>query len=139
MLRGSAWAMAGHDKDTLPLSTAEILTLPWALQGYCGVGHCRDTLLLALQECSAVAVGQCRETVLLLGTAGILGWALQGYSPVGHCWDTPQLGTARILCGWALQGYLVVRHCRDPLWVGISGMITQLLVTAGIFGGWALQ
>ena len=114
MLWGSAWARAGHDKDTLPLSTAEILFGHTA--GMPCHGHCRDTvgfvsagilLILccwALQEYSAVAVGHCRETVLLLGTAGILGWALLGYPAVGHCKDTLWLGIAGILCGWALQG-----------------------------------
>ena len=138
MLWGSAWAMAGHDKDTLPLSTAEIQTLPWALQGYCGVGHCRDTLLLGAagmlcgscwsMQGNCAVIGHCRDT--WLGTAGILtGCALLGYPAVGHCKDTLWLGTAGILG----------RHCRDPLRVGTSGIITQRLVTAGIFGGWALQ
>ena len=65
----------------------------WALQGYCALGHCRDTFRS--------------------GPAGIFGgWTLQGYSAVGHRRDTLQLGIAGILCGWALRRYLVVGHIR---------------------------
>ena len=135
MLWGSAWARAGHDKDTLPLSTAEILFGHTA--GMPCHGHCRDTVVFAsagilccwaLQEYSAVTVGHCRETVL--------GWALQGYL-VGHCRDSHRLGTAGIPCSWALQRYSVVGHCRDPLRLNTAGIITQRQDTAGIFAGWA--
>ena len=64
---GFGIARAGHDKDTLPLNTVEILR-PWTLQGYHGVGHCRSTC--ALHGYSAV--GHCRDT-LLLSTALRLG------------------------------------------------------------------
>ena len=79
-------ARAGHDKHTLPLSTAEILWV-WALQGY----------------------------VAMSIAAMLWGQALQGYSPAGRCRNTLRLllVTAGILGGWALQGYLVVGHCRD--------------------------
>ena len=150
---GFCTARAGPDKDTLPLSTAELLwvwALPWALHGLCWG--------LALQGYSAL--GRCRNTLwLLLVTAGIRGgWALQGYSSVGHCRHTLRLGTAGIRCGWALQGlavagilcgwtlqgrlgnteifrswalqgYLLIGHCRGTWWLGI----------ARIFGGWAPQ
>ena len=102
MLWGSAWARAGHDKDTLPLSTAEILIGHTA--GIRCRGHCSDTAGLvtagilccwALQENSAVAVGHCRKLCCY--------WAMQGYL-VGHCRDALRLGTSWILIGWALQG-----------------------------------
>ena len=90
---GFGIARAGHDKDTLPLSTAEILWV-WALQGY-----------------------------VARGTAGILwAWSLQGYSDAGRCRDTLRLGTAGILGGMALQGYLVVGHCGDALQLGTAGI-----------------
>ena len=77
------------------LGTAGILCY-WALQEYAvlAVDHCRDTCCYrALLGYSAV--GHCRNTVLLLGLAGILGgWALQGYLVVEHCKDTLPLGTA---------------------------------------------
>ena len=77
---GFGIARAGHDKDTLPLNTVEILR-PWTLQGYRGVGHCRDTLLWGTAEilCSWALQEY-------LGIARILsGWALQGYVAVKHC------------------------------------------------------
>ena len=62
---GFGIASAGHHKETLPLSTANILWV-WALQGY-----------------------------VAMGTAGILGgWALQGHLVVGHCKDALRLGSA---------------------------------------------
>ena len=111
-------ARAGHDKDTLPLSTAEILW-DWALQGYVAISIAGMLWGQALQGYSPV--GRCRNALrLLLVTAGIL---------IEQCRDALRLGTAGIFGGWALQGYLVVGHCRDTLRLG----------TAGILGGWALQ
>ena len=94
----------------------------WARQGRFAIERCRDTVGLStagilccwvLQEYSAVAVGLCRDTVLLLGTAGILGgWV---YLVVGHCRDTLRLGSAGILCGWTLQGHVAIEHCSQAL------------------------
>ena len=76
-----------------------------------GLGTAGILCCWALQEYSAVAVGLCRDTVLFLGTAGILGgWE---YLVVGHCRDTLRLGTAGILCGG---------HCRDTLRLGTAGV-----------------
>ena len=102
--------------------------LPWALQGYCRVGHCRDTPLAARILCGCCwplqgysAVAHCKDS-LHLGTARILcGWALQGYTAVGHRRDAWWLGIAGILCGWALQGYLAVGHCKDTRWLDTAG------------------
>ena len=58
------------------------------------VGHCKDTLRLALQGYSAV--GYSKDT-WWLGTAGILGSS--------HCRDALRLGFAGILCGGALHEY----------------------------------
>ena len=80
-------AKAGHDKDTLPLSTAEKLWV-WAPAGIRCNGHCTDILQLgtagklccwALQEYSALAVSHCRDSV-------------------GHCRDALRLGSAGIRC-----------------------------------------
>ena len=85
-----------------------------------GLGTAGILCCWALQEYSAVAVGLCRDTVLSLGTAGILGgweYLVVGHcrdtlrSAVRHCRDTLRLGTAGILCGWALQGYVAIEHC----------------------------
>ena len=79
---GFGIARAGHDKDTLPLSTEKILWV-WALQGYVAMG-----------TAGILWVGHCRDT-LLLGAAGILcGWALQ---------DALRLCTAGVFCA---------AHCR---------------------------
>ena len=54
-------------------------------------GHCTDTV--------GLAVGHCRDTLLLLGTAGLLcGWASQGCSVVARCRDSLRLGTPGIRC-----------------------------------------
>ena len=105
-------ARAGHDKHTLPASTAEILWV-WALPGYvamgnAGVAHCRDTLL---SGAAGILPGCCW---LLLGTAGILGsCALQGCFASGQCRDT---------LPWAPQEYCGVGHCRDILLSGAAGI-----------------
>ena len=95
-------------------------TLPWAPQGYCGVGTCRDILLPS---------GCCSRL--------LCGWALQGYSAVAHCRDSWWLGTAGIRChkhcrGCALQGYSAVGRCRNTLF-------SACCFVAGVPGGSALQ
>ena len=59
-------------------------------EGCCGVGRCRDTLLLGAAN---ILCGCC--------------WSLQGYSTVRHC--------AGILGDWALQGFSALGHSRDTL------------------------
>ena len=156
---GFGIASAGQHKETLPLSTARIVSL-----GTAGIrchGRCRNTAGLriagilccwALQEYSTVAVGHeerlCPGALQeILGVWALQGWALQKYCRVGHCRDTWWLGTAGWLAaagtfggwalqgGWRLQGHLVVGHCRDTWWLGTAGW----LAAAGTFGGWALQ